>query len=56
MNKILTTIMYVLWTATLLGILIITFTNFQYLDLNVFVGVLFFFAVINSFFSLNKAK
>ena len=56
MNRILTIMMYLLWTFTLLGILIITFTNFQYIDLNVIVAVLLFFTLINSFFSLNKPK
>ena len=55
-HKIFTIIMYALWTCTLLGVLVVTFTNFQYVDLNVIVGTLFFFSVINSFFSLNRAK
>ncbi len=54
MYKILTAIMYVLWTFSLIGILVITFTNFQYLDLNVIVTVLFLFTLINTAFTINS--
>ena len=54
MEKFLGAMMYVLWAFSLIGILMITFSNFQYTDLNVIVGILFFFALLNTFFTLNK--
>ena len=56
MNVFLTVMMYVLWTAALIGLLGITFTNFQYPDLDVIVAVLWIFALINTFFTLKKEK
>jgi len=54
MEKFLRVMMYVLWTFSLAGILVITFNNFQYMDLNIIVGILFFFTLLNTFFTLNK--
>lgn len=54
MDKLLTGTMYFLWTLSLIGILIITFTNFQYSDLNAIVAFLFFLAILNTFFTLKK--
>jgi len=51
-NKFFTFIMYVLWTVSLIGILVITFTNFRYADLNIIVGVLFLFTVVNSLITM----
>ena len=50
MSKLITFVMYSLWTATIVVVLATTFTNFQYLDLNVIAGVLFMFALLNSYF------
>ena len=41
--------MYALWTMAIITVLATTFTNFQYLDLNVIAIVLLFFALLNSF-------
>jgi hypothetical protein len=54
MNKFIAIFMYIMWTLSLIGILVVTFTNFQYVDLNVIVGVLLFFTLINTFFSVNR--
>ena len=54
MNKFVTFVMYILWTISLVGILTITFTNFQHMDLNIIVGVLFFFTLLNTFFTVKK--
>ena len=49
-------IMYIFWIASLIGILIVTFTNFQYLDLNVIVGVLFIFTLVNTYFIIKEKR
>ena len=49
MSKISTIIMYALWTLAIITILATTFTNFQYLDLNIIAVALLFFALLNSF-------
>ena len=54
MNQLFTIIMYILWIISLIGLLVITFTNFQYLDLNVIVVILFALTLINSFFTLRR--
>lgn len=54
MDKLFTVVLYALWTLFLIGVLVITFTNFQYSDLNFIVSVLFFFTVINSFFAVRR--
>lgn len=54
MEKLLTIFMYVLWAVSLLGLLVITFTSFKYMDLNVIVGILFFFTILNTFIAVNK--
>lgn len=56
MERFLSIVMYVLWTATIVAILSATFTNFQYEDLNVLAGVLLFFAILNSIFVTIKKK
>ena len=56
MNKIFTVIMYLLWSLSLIGILIITFTNFQYVDLNTIVLVLFAITLLNTFFEIKKRR
>lgn len=54
MEKFLIVVMYMLWVASLIGILVITFSGFQYMDLNLFVGILFLFTVINTFLTLQR--
>ena len=44
--------MYILWVIALIGILVITFNGFQYADLNLIVGIFFFFTLINTFFAI----
>jgi len=52
MNKFIAVMMYVLWILTLIGILVVTFTSFQYPDLNIVVLLLTIFALANTYFSL----
>ena len=52
MNKFLTVVMYIFWIASLIGILVITFTGFQYMDLNMMVGILLLFTILNTFFTV----
>ncbi len=54
MDKLVAVMLYILWTLTLVGILVITFTSFQYLDLNIIVLLLAIFTLINTYFSLRK--
>lgn len=54
MDKFVMVMLYILWTLTLLGVLIITFTSFQYLDLNIIVLSLAIFTLINTYFSFRK--
>ena len=56
MNVIYTIIMYLLWTLSIGGILLITFTNFQFFDLNILVGVILAFTVLNSFMMIKRKK
>lgn len=56
MDKFFTMVMYVLWMATLCGIVIITFTNFQYADLNTIVCLLFVFTVFNTVITVKKGQ
>ncbi len=44
--------MYVLWVAALIGLMVIVFTSFQYIDLNILVLVLFVFAGLNTFLAV----
>ncbi len=46
--------LYALWTITLVGVLVTVFTNFQYPDFNFLVFVFGLFAIINTFFVINK--
>jgi len=56
MDKFFTLIMYMLWMATLVGLVIITFTNFQYIDLNVIVCVLTIFTGINTIITIKRGS
>ncbi len=56
MRGLITIIMYVLWIVTIIAILATTFTGFEYLDLNVIAGVLFLFALVNTYFTLGKIR
>jgi hypothetical protein len=56
MDKFFAFIMYVLWMATLVGLVIITFTNFQYIDLNVIVCVLTIFTGINTIITIKRGS
>jgi len=55
-EKIFTIFLYLLWTLTIIGILIVTFTNFQYEDLNLIAALLLVFTLINSYFAVSKKK
>ena len=54
MEKLLTLFMYILWTVSIIGILIITFTSFRYIDLDVIIGILFLLTLINTFVTLKR--
>ncbi|HOW35265.1 MAG TPA: hypothetical protein PL155_02465 [Candidatus Omnitrophota bacterium] len=54
MDIFFTVVMYVMWAVSLAGILIITFSNFQYLDLNIIVGVFFLLTLVNTLFRIGK--
>ena len=54
MNIVSTIILFVLWIIFVFGLLATTFTNFQYLDLNILMGIALFFAGANTFFKLSK--
>ena len=54
MNTIVTIVMYALWVLALIGILLITFTNFQHLDLDIIVSVIFLFTLVNTFFVIKS--
>ena len=56
MERFFTAVLYILWTLTLVGILMVTFTNFQYSDLNVAVVFLAVFTLINTYFSLKQKR
>ncbi len=53
-NILFTIILSILWVLFALGLLVTTFTNFQYMDLNILVVVAFFFAAVNTFLKLGK--
>lgn len=50
MDKLIGFMMYILWVASIIAILVATFTSFEYEDINLIATVLFIFAVVNSFF------
>ena len=54
MSKLVTVIMYVLWAVSLIGLLMITFTNFQYPDLDALVIIVFFFTALNTAITVKK--
>ena len=54
MNIVSTIILFALWILFVAGLLATTFTNFQYMDLNILVGIALFFAGANTFFKLSK--
>ena len=56
MNKLISLIMYLLWIATIIAILAMTFTSFKYEDLNLIAIVLLVFASVNSYFATNQNK
>ncbi len=56
MERFLSIVMYVLWTATIVAILSATFTNFQYEDLNILAGIFLFFSILNSIFAVIRKK
>jgi hypothetical protein len=49
-------VLYTLWIVSLIGILVITFANFRYPDMNLIVGVLFLFAIFNSIITMKTRK
>jgi len=55
-RKITILLLYVLWVLSLAGILVITFTNFKYEDLNTIVAILFFFTALNTFFVFSTRR
>ncbi len=54
MKKLITIVMYLLWTISLIGLLVITFTNFKYPDLNSLVIIVFFFTAVNTAMTVGK--
>ena len=56
MDIVFTIIMYILWILSIIGLLVITFSKFQFVDLNVIVGVLVFFTLVNSFLTITRGK
>ena len=56
MDIVFTIIMYILWILSIIGLLVITFSKFAYVDLNVIVGVLIFFTFVNSFLTVKRGK
>jgi len=56
MDKFVTVMLYFLWTLTLIGILVVTFTSFQFFDLNIIVLIVIVFTLINTYFSLKQKK
>ena len=56
MNIFFTVVMYAMWTISLIGLLVITFTNFEYADLNTIVIILFLLTVANSFFTTHRKQ
>jgi hypothetical protein len=56
MEKLISLVMYVLWTVTIIMILAATFTNFQNEDLNIMAVVLLVFSSLNSFFIFSRKR
>lgn len=56
MERFFTVVMYVMWIVSIIGILVITFRNFEYLDLNIIVGVFFLFTLFNTLFRIGRKK
>ncbi len=56
MSQFMTIVLYLMWSLSLMGILLITFQEFRYEDLNAIVGILFFFTILNTFFSVAQGK
>ena len=56
MDKMVTMVMYILWTLTLIGVLAVTFTKFEYTDLNFIVGALFVLTIVNSYLVIKERK
>jgi len=56
MDKFVTVMLYFLWTLTLIGILVITFTSFQYTDLNIIVLIVVIFTLINTYLSFKQKR
>jgi len=54
MKILVTVMMYLLWVATIIAVLITTFTNFQYEDLNALSIALLVFSLVNTFFVVSK--
>jgi len=54
MGKISIVILYVLWFLAIISLLVTTFTNFEYSDLNMIAFALLAFAFVNSFFAMKK--
>jgi|GEM_PF-550827 len=56
MGKMFSIFMYILWTLTIISVLVTTFTNFQYEDFNLIAGLLLAFSLLNTYFAVNKGK
>ena len=54
MNKFFLIVLYILWAVSLAGIFGTIFTNFQYSDLNLLVGIIFIFTLVNTFFRIKE--
>ena len=54
MNIIFTIILWFSWIAFVTTLLITTFTNFQYTDLNILDAIFLFFAILNTFLKISQ--
>ena len=56
MDIFFTVVLGFLWLIFAVGLVVVTFTNFEHIDLNVLVLIVFFFAAINTFLKVNKNR
>ena len=56
MDKFVTVMLYFLWTLSLIGILVVVFTSFQYSDLNIIILIIIIFTLANTYFSLKQKR
>ncbi len=56
MGKFVTIMLYFLWTLALVGILVVTFTSFQFMDINIIVLIVVIFTLLNTYFSFKQKR